>query len=125
MRESGGSPSVRIRIPVGGSEGVTGGGPPAEDVDGNPEEDEGELREEIAARLAVRRKFYRGSLAVVVLIVAGATVLWIWTQPGTWPYALVWASSGVLGTAAVLWWAYVVRESALYEAAGRHVLDRK
>jgi len=85
----------------------------------------GELAREIAARLGVRRKFYRAAFALYSAIVLGLTLGLVWTDPARSAYALTGAAAGILGTAAVFLWAYSVRKSALYEEAGRRVLGGK
>ncbi len=82
-----------------------------------------EMAREIAVRLAVRRKFYRGAFVVFTLLVLAVMLPSAWMNPDVSLDLLVAAASAILGTGAVLAWAYVVRKSALYEKAGRDLLD--
>jgi len=45
--------------------------------------------------------------------------------PSAWVYMLAWVGSSLLGTAAVLWWLYIARETSLYADAGRELLGGK
>ena len=82
-----------------------------------------EKSREIAARLEVRRRFYRGGFLVFTVIVLSVGFSMIGIDPSTWPYMLAWIGSSLLGTAVVLWWLYAARESSLYADAGRQLLD--
>lgn len=87
------------------------------------------MAEEIAARLEVRRKFYRGGIIVfAVLVLADVIVTGALSPPvnsSVWLYALFGAFSGIVGTAVILWWLYTMRKSQLYEQAGRTLLGDK
>jgi hypothetical protein len=85
----------------------------------NPRE---EMSCEIEARLSARRGFYRRSFVVFAVIVLGTSLSAIWLSPHEWGYILAASASAILGTAAILFLAYEVRKSALYEQAGRSLL---
>lgn len=84
-----------------------------------------ERSREIVARLAVRRKFYRGGFVIFAAIVVSAASVVIGSTPSAWVYMLAWVGSSLLGTAAVLWWLYIARETSLYADAGRELLRGK
>lgn len=80
---------------------------------------------EIAARLGVRRRLYRAAFALFTAIVLVVDLVLVWSTPAILTLVLVSAGSAILGTGVVLWWAYAVRKSALYEEAGRHLLGSR
>jgi len=84
-----------------------------------------EKSREVVARLEVRRRFYRGGFLIFAVIVVSAASAVIGTTPSAWPYMLAWVGSSLLGTAVVLWWLYIVRETSLYADAGRELLQGK
>ena len=84
-----------------------------------------EKSREIVARLAVRRRFYRGGFLIFALIVVFAASVVTGFTPSAWTYMLAWVGSSLLGTAAVLWWLYIARETSLYADAGRELLRGK
>ncbi len=84
-----------------------------------------EMSRAIAARLDVRRKFYRGGFLIFAVIILSVGFSMIGFSPSTWPYMLAWIGSSLLGTAVVLWWLSKARESRLYEDAGRELLEGK
>jgi len=87
------------------------------------------MAEEIAVRLQVRRKFYRGGLIVFAVIVLADVIVTGALRPPAdspvWLYALFGAFSGIVGTAVIFWWLYTMRKSQLYEQAGRTLLGEK
>jgi hypothetical protein len=84
-----------------------------------------EMSREIEVRLGVRRKFYRVGFVVFTLLVLVVTVPAAWLNPQVGGYILAGSASAILGTAAVLLWAYSLRKSALYEEAGRSLLRER
>ena len=88
-----------------------------------------EMAEEIAVRLEVRRKFYRGGLIVfAVILLAGVIVTGALSPPVDSTvrlYTLFGAFSAIVGTAVIFWWLYTMRKSQLYEQAGRTLLGEK
>ena len=89
-----------------------------------PEERE-EMRAEIAMRLRLRRKFYGTGFFVFALVVLGTALAISFSDPAWVPVALVWAGSAILGTGAIVLLGYQVGKSALYEKAGRSLLDER
>jgi len=87
--------------------------------------DREEMAKEVTVRLAVRRKLYRAALIAFAVVVIVVTLLVSWMSPEVYAYVLARAASAIVGTAAVLWIAYVARRSRLYEEAGRRVLGEK
>jgi len=81
-----------------------------------------EMNAEIAARLGVRRRFFRWVFLLYSIAVLGVMLPTAWMNPYASLYILSAAGSAIFGTGAVLWWAYVVRKSALYEQAGKRLL---
>jgi uncharacterized membrane protein YcfT len=84
-----------------------------------------EKSREIAERLAVRRRFYRGGFLILAVIVVSAASAVIGITPSAWVGMLAWVGSSLLGTAAILWWLYIARETSLYSDAGRELLGGK
>ena len=84
-----------------------------------------EMSREIEVRLGVRRKFYRVGFVVFTLLVLVVAVPAAWLNPQSAGYTLAGSASAILGTAAVLLWAYSLRKSALYEEAGRRLLRER
>jgi len=84
-----------------------------------------EMFREIEARLGVRRRFYEQALVVFALVEVGISAPAAWLNPTLSGYILAGCASAILGTAVVAWWAYKVRESALYERAGRTLLRNR
>jgi hypothetical protein len=72
-----------------------------------------EKSREIVERLAVRRRFYRGGFFIFAVIVVSAASAVVGITPGAWVYMLAWIGSSLLGTAAILWWLYIARETSL------------
>jgi len=83
--------------------------------------DREEMAKEVAVRLAVRRKFYRSAFVVFAVVVPALPVIWM--SPSASAYVLIGAASAIVGTAAILWVAYIARRSRLYEEAGRRLLS--
>ena len=81
-----------------------------------------EIKAEIAARLGVRRRFFRWAFLLYSIAVLGVMLPTAWMNPDLSLYILSAAGSAIFGTGVVLWWAYVVRKSALYEQAGKRLL---
>jgi hypothetical protein len=84
-----------------------------------------ELSSEIEVRLGVRRKFYGVAFVLFTLVVLVLMVPAAWLNPQTAGTTLAASASAIIGTGVVLWWAYVVRKSALYEKAGRSLLRER
>jgi len=84
-----------------------------------------EMSREIEARLGVRRRFYERALVVFALVEVGISAPAAWLNPTLSRYILAGCASAILGTAVVAWCAYKVRESALYERAGRTLLRNR
>jgi hypothetical protein len=84
-----------------------------------------EMSREIEVRLGVRRKFYGVAFVLFTLVVLVTMVPAAWLNPQTAGTILATAASAILGTAAVLLWAYSLRKSALYEEAGRSLLRER
>ncbi len=85
--------------------------------------DRGETAREIEARLEVRRRFYRAAFALCTVVVLMIMLPAAWLNPDASLDLLAAAASAILGTGVVLWWAYETRKSALYEKAGRTLLE--
>jgi len=85
--------------------------------------DREEMAKEVAVRLAVRRKFYRSAFVVFAVAVVVPALPVIWMSPSASAYVLIGAASAIVGTAAILWVAYIARRSRLYEEAGRRLLS--
>jgi uncharacterized membrane protein len=83
------------------------------------------MAREIKGRLAVRRRFYKRAFLVLALVELAISVPTAYLYPDVAGYILWTCTSALLGTAAVLVWAYLVRESELYEKAGRTLLARR
>ena len=81
-----------------------------------------EIKAEIAARLGVRRRFFRWVFLLYSIAVLGVMLPTAWMNPDLSLYILSAAGSAIFGTGVVLWWAYVVRKSTLYERAGKRLL---
>jgi hypothetical protein len=84
-----------------------------------------EMSREIEVRLGVRRRGYRIAFVAFTLVVLVIEVPAAWLTPHLAGYILAASASAILGTAAVLLWAYSVRKSALYEQAGRSLLRER
>jgi hypothetical protein len=84
-----------------------------------------EMSREIEVRLGVRRKFYRVGFVAFTLVVLVVAVPAAWLNPQRAGYTLAGSASAIIGTAAVLLWAFSVRKSALYEEAGRSLLRER
>ena len=59
------------------------------------------------------------------LVVLGTALAISFSDPAWAPVALVWAGSAILGTGAIVLRGYQVGKSALYEKAGRSLLDER
>ncbi len=81
-----------------------------------------EMKAEIAARLGVRRRFFRWAFLLYSIAVLAVMLPAAWMSPDASLYLLSAAGSAIFGTGVILWWAYVVRKSALYEQAGKRLL---
>jgi hypothetical protein len=84
-----------------------------------------EMSQEIEARLSVRRRFYKRTFAVFALVELAISVPSALLNPAMRGYILAACASAILGTAAVLVWAYEIRKSALYEKARRALLHER
>jgi hypothetical protein len=84
-----------------------------------------EMADEINARLEVRRKFYAGAFVVFVIAEFGIMLFTAWMNPQASVYIFVGAASAILGTGAVMWWAYGMRKLGLYANAGEALLRKE
>ena len=81
-----------------------------------------EIAKAVAARLGVRQRVYRAAFAAFTVVVRVIMLTAAWMNPDMSAYILVAGASAILGTAAILFWAYLMRKSALYEKAGRGLI---
>ncbi len=85
--------------------------------------DREEMSREIESRLGVRRRFYRAAFLLYTVVVLAIMLPTAWLNPDISLEVLAAAASAIFGTGVVLWWAYLVRKSAMYEKAGRTLLE--
>jgi len=84
-----------------------------------------EKAHEIVERLAVRRRFYRGGFFIFCGHRRVRHIDRDWHHPQRLGLHARVGRFEPLGTAAVLWWLYIARETSLYADAGRELLGGK